>query len=153
MATPASRLRFLIDENVQRSVTRWLDARGHEVHESRDVAGSQARDAVLDWLASTEGLTIVTYDTDFRFAVRRMAPQGTQKKMRAHASILWLGIPEPRALERIIQCMEIVEHQYAYARDVGVRVERCEVQAERVVTRLLVPPRGQQSSSTRNEER
>jgi len=133
-------LRFLLDENFQRSVANWLAARGHEVHESREVVGPEAKDPVLNWLASTEGLVIVTYDEDFRYAVRRIAPVGTKAKVWKYASVLWVGVPAPRAQKRLGECIELVEHLFLYAREMTVRVERCEVQAERVVVRFMVPP-------------
>lgn len=132
-------LRFLADANVQRSLAEWLAERGHELYESRDIVGPRGADEVISWIASKENLIVVTYDRDFRTAARRVAPTGTIKRMRHRASVLWLHVPEPQARQRLEQCIDYIEGQFATAQAAGYHIELCEVTRERVNFRVGTP--------------
>jgi len=77
-------VRWLIDNNVPRAVTRLLRDRGHDAVEVREILGSAALDADIRAYAVAEGRILLTHD---RGLARRCRQWG-----EAH---VWLRCPEP----------------------------------------------------------
>ncbi len=143
--TPAqpglSSLRFLMDENLQRSVTMWLRDRGHEAIESRDVVGPQAGDQVLAWLASEEGLAIVTHDRDFK-AMLTSVSQRRRKRVKRSAMIVWLEIDEAEVVYRLRESIDLIEHNLVLARQRGWQVAMIHIQIHTIRFQYRHPPEG-----------
>ncbi len=117
-------LRFLLDENVQRSVAVVLRERGHEVIESRSVLGTQAPDQVLRWLASEQGLIVVSHDRDFSKWDPADIPEGTRRQMRALAGRIWLRVKEPQGAAYMRRCIAAFEQEHEAAMGTGSRLVR-----------------------------
>ena len=63
--------RFIIDENIPRSINVWLRAIGHEVIEAVDVIRAGASDLEIIAYAEKNATVIVTLDQDFVRLYRR----------------------------------------------------------------------------------
>lgn len=133
------RIRFLLDENIARSVTLFLIERGYEATESRAAVGPQAADLVLQWLASEDRLVLVTHDRDFK-AMLHEASKKQRAAIRRQALILWLQVSEPRAVQRLRECIDLIEHHLQYAKQHELRIEMIHVQREVVTVRYRVAP-------------
>lgn len=103
--------------------------------------GPDGADQVISWIASQEGLIIVTYDRDFRTAARRIAPEGSKKPVQRRAPVIWLHISEPEAQQRLEACFAYIEQHFATAREAGFHIELCEVTPDRVNFRVGTPRR------------
>lgn len=66
-------MKFLIDQQLPRSLARWIVQRGHEATHIRDLAMEHAEDRAIWREAATRGAVIVTKDEDFSVIVRRGA--------------------------------------------------------------------------------
>lgn len=115
-------LRFLLDENVQRSVAVVLRERGHEVIESRSVLGTQAPDQVLRWLASEQGLIVISHDRDFRKWDPSDIPEGSRRQVQALAGRIWLRVKEPQGSAYIRRCIAAFEQEHEAALGSGSRL-------------------------------
>lgn len=69
-------MRFVADENVQRTVVEGLRRRGHDVRHIREEMPGITDDAVLD-VANADGAVLLTYDTDFGELVFQQRRVGT----------------------------------------------------------------------------
>lgn len=131
------RTRYLLDENIARSVTFFLTERGYEAIESREVVGPQAADRVLQWLASREKLILVTHDRDFKSMLHE-ATRKQRASIRSQALILWLNVREPGAVQRLRECIDLIEHHVQHAERSGLRIEMIHVQSEVVIVRYRI---------------
>jgi predicted nuclease of predicted toxin-antitoxin system len=69
---------LLIDENVPRSVTEFLVARGHEVRLVTDILLPGTPDPVVAAVGDRLSATVVTWDRDFERLVERVPTGGKQ---------------------------------------------------------------------------
>jgi predicted nuclease of predicted toxin-antitoxin system len=107
-------IRFLIDENVDDLVGRYLSERGHEVLYARTSLGSMSPDQLIAFTAETRGLVVVTHDKDFR-RFSQLLPVGFQRRFARVAGRISLNVKEPRAVQRIREEIEAIEFHYAQA--------------------------------------
>ncbi|MEA2584902.1 MAG: hypothetical protein QOF33_2987 [Thermomicrobiales bacterium] len=114
-------IRFLIDENVDDLVGRYLADRGHEVHYARSSLGSMSPDQLIAFTAETRGLVVVTHDKDFR-RFSQLPPVGFQRKFARGAGRISLSVKEPRAVQRVREEIEAIEFHYAQALRRGQRL-------------------------------
>jgi predicted nuclease of predicted toxin-antitoxin system len=103
-------VRWLIDNNIPRSVTWLLLDRGAEAVEVRAVLAHDAPDAAVAAYAAAEDFVLVTHD---RALARRCLGNGVPH--------LWLRTPEPKDAERIGQTLPAIEEAFD-ARAVRVTV-------------------------------
>lgn len=126
--TGGSLRRYLLDENVARSVAVMLAQHGRGVLESRDVVGPQAADRVVEFAAAEHGLTLVSHDRDFR-AIKR---EGRNRAVRRSSPTVWLRIPEHRASERFAGCLAMVEEILDHATRQGWDIEYVQITADEI---------------------
>lgn len=94
-------MRWLMDNNVPRSVTLLLRDAGHEAVEVREALSEGAPDADIDAYARSQGMTIVTHD---RGLARRAARMGTPH--------LWLRTAEPSDRSRVDDQLVAIETRF-----------------------------------------
>lgn len=126
-----SRRRYLLDENVARSVAVMLAQRGRDALESREVVGAQADDRLVALAAAEHGLTLVSHDRDFR-AIRKA---GRSKALRRSAPTIWLRIPEYRASARFAGCLAMVEEMLDHAERQGWDIEYVQITADEITVK------------------
>jgi predicted nuclease of predicted toxin-antitoxin system len=95
-------VRFLVDNNVPRSVTYLLRDRGHEATEVRAVLGQDAPDDAVAAYAAARGLIVVTHD-------RGLA----RRALRARLPHLWLRTREPKDRDRVAETVDEVAAAFA----------------------------------------
>lgn len=91
-------MRYLVDNMVQRSVTRLLRARGRSAVEVREVLAANAGDALVATYADVENRIVVTHDS-------LMAARCQRKGVRH----VWLRMRESAAVTRLAEELEAVE--------------------------------------------
>lgn len=101
-------MRYLVDNMVQRSVTRLLRRKGRLTVEVRDVLAFNASDAVVAAYAEVEGRVLITHDS-------LMA----ERCLRQKIPHIWLRMRESLAVERLDQELASAE---AFLRAGAVRV-------------------------------
>jgi predicted nuclease of predicted toxin-antitoxin system len=96
-------VRWLIDDNVPRAVTRMLRDRGHDAVEVREVLGAAALDLDIRAYAAAQKRIVVTHD------------RGMARRCRTAAEPhVWLRCPEPddrRHLEAHLQAIVLAATQ------------------------------------------
>jgi predicted nuclease of predicted toxin-antitoxin system len=95
-------VRWLIDNNVPRGVTRFLRDQGHEATEVRQVLADNAPDSVVAAYAAAEGLVVVTHD---RGLARRC--------LLSAIPHLWLRTREPDDEERVREALPAIKEAFA----------------------------------------
>lgn len=100
-----ARRRYLLDENVARSVAVMLRGVGREVFESRAIVGPQAADRVVEFVAAKNGLTLLSHDRDFK-AFRQ---QAVGRDVRRTTPTIWIRVNEVVASARLAQCLSMIE--------------------------------------------
>lgn len=59
-------MKFLVDAQLPRRLTRWLQAEGHETVHTRDLpTGNRTGDATINELSLREQRVVITKDEDF----------------------------------------------------------------------------------------
>lgn len=106
-------IHFLIDENVDDAVGRYLRLRGHHVRLVNKVFAAMTKDEVIAAYGDEDKAVVVTGDKDFKNLVQR-APQGSRQRFRSLSRIS-LGCREPRAKQRIEELIESIEFEYEQA--------------------------------------
>lgn len=107
-------IRFLCDENIRADVVEFLGSRGHTTILSREVLATSAPDQLIMLLGSYESLVIITHDKDFK-KFRKLVPQNERNRFSSGAGRLLLSVPNDRALQRVAEEIESIEHHYGQA--------------------------------------
>lgn len=107
-------IRFLSDENVREDILEFLEERGHEVVRSRNVLAAGTPDQLLALLGRFESLVVVTHDRDFR-NFRKLLPEGERTQFSRGSGRLQLEIAYEKALMRVSEEIENIEHHYHQA--------------------------------------
>lgn len=107
-------MRFLIDEDVPRSVAEFLTERGHEVLYARDLLLPGEKDAVVATLADREKATLVTWNVkDFKKITGRRTSGGSERLR--HMSMLCFKCDHSQGLRRLKQVIDAIEYEHARA--------------------------------------
>lgn len=93
-------LRFLIDQNVQMAVARWLMAKGYEVLHVRDILAADSPDPLIAFVANQEGLIVVTHDKHFR-NIAKLLPVGSRNTFASGSGRISLQVNEAYAVARL----------------------------------------------------
>lgn len=115
-------VRFLADENIPRSVTRWLKSRGYDSRRTTDAPGPGASDSAVARQAREDGRLILTLDQDFVRLHR-------QSKRPFGVIVIRIHPPTPErieeALNRIILQADIERHVHSLilVSDKEIRIE------------------------------
>ncbi|HEX2224095.1 MAG TPA: DUF5615 family PIN-like protein [Thermoanaerobaculia bacterium] len=94
-------MRFLADENLERSIIEGLRGRGHDVASASESAGSPDPE-VLD-RALAEGRVLLTNDKDFA--------ELTFLQQKAAAGIVLIRLPRLRGQEKADRVLEVIDGQ------------------------------------------
>lgn len=119
---PESKPRFLIDQNVQDAVRRFLADLGYETQLTRLVSGADAPDNVIAFAASQEGLVLISHDKDFRHFAQ-FFPEGRRRQFRKGTGQILLRVPENQAATQLRQEWERIEFEYRLAQRQGIRLQ------------------------------
>ncbi len=84
---------------------------GHECLRVREIVAADAPDMLIAFIAETEGLVIVSHDSDFK-SIYRLLPAGLKRKVRGGAGVVHLQMRESLALSRMEACMAFIEFAY-----------------------------------------
>ncbi|OEC94397.1 DUF5615 family PIN-like protein [Rhizobium sp. YK2] len=104
-------MRFLLDENVAKSVCDMLIENGHEAEFVRDLLPAGSADQLVAALAEAQRSILVSHDKDFRSIAPRI-PDGQRAKFRS-LSMLRLMCPEFAAAGRVKHCLPFIELEFA----------------------------------------
>jgi hypothetical protein len=107
-------MRFLMDENVDDAVGKYLSSLGHEVTYSRDVLNASAPDAMLLHLSLQFGLIVVTHDRDFK-RLAKQVPQGLVGAVRRGAGRIQIAVSEDQAIARLAEIIDEICVNYELA--------------------------------------
>ena len=114
-------MRFLIDENVPRSVADLLSDKGHEVILVTDVLPVGSSDPTVAAYASRHEAIVVTWNrVDFQKLISRRPP-ANQNQLR-HAGLLCISCLETRGRRRIEEVLDLIEYEHGRAQ--GMRDRR-----------------------------
>lgn len=127
--------RYVLDENMSRRVAEMLQARGREAIESRQVVGAQAADTVVEWVAATESLVLISLDRHFKGIVEGIS----RKRLRRTGIALWMDLEPPRVLQRLEQCLEFVEYQIRDAEHRGLTLLYVQITEHEAGARYHIP--------------
>ena len=106
------RMLLLVDVNVDVRVGALFASRGHQVEYVRDRLGQASLDEAIAFAAVRHGLIVVTHDRDFRrFA--RLLPAGSRRQARAGSGRILLLVPEPDAVSRVADLLDVIEFFHA----------------------------------------
>lgn len=112
--------RFLVDQNVQEAVCRFLSEHGYNVERTRDVTAPDAPDNLIAFVASYEGLILVSHDTDFK-KFSQFFPIGQRDQYRRGAGQIILKVAENRAAERLRATWESIMFHYELSQRMNIR--------------------------------
>lgn len=108
--------RFIIDENVQKSIADGFRRRGHEVLFVGDELPKRMTDRRLADLADELAAMVVTYNSGHFKALISRQPAKGDPQPRRNASVLFLECKIPRGPQRIEACLDIIEYELARSR-------------------------------------
>lgn len=134
-ANDAGSRRYFLDENVARSVASALRSAGREVLESRDTVGPQAADIVLEYVAATQDLVLVSHDRHFRSIIKGKKERGLRKT----APTIWVGVEEVFAATRLYGCLYMIEEIITHAEGVGFDLEYIKLSQDEVSVKYRHP--------------
>jgi len=112
-ATERKVIPFFTDQNVPDSVSNYLLSLGHSVVRLRNIMPTDTKDPVIAVACSRSGHVLITHDTDFKTAARRL--QITQRQYREGLHRILMRCPEPIGARRLELAMTIIEHEWARA--------------------------------------
>src|ERR1035437_6455801 len=95
-------MKWLVDNNVPRGVTKLPLDLGHDATEVRQVLAHNAPDSAVAAYAGAEGFVLVTHD---RGRARRCLLAGIPH--------LWVRTPEPQDEDRIREALPAIEEAFA----------------------------------------
>jgi len=90
---------FFTDQNVPESASKFFADMGNPIVRLRDVMATNTPDPVIAVACSQSGQVLVTHDTDFRQASKRL--KITQREYREKLHRILLGCDYARDVERL----------------------------------------------------
>lgn len=103
-------MRFLLDENVAKSVCDMLIESGHDAEFVRELLPAGSADQLVAALAEAQRSILVSHDKDFRSIAPRI-PDGQRSKFRG-LNMLRLMCPEFAAAARVKNCLPFIELEF-----------------------------------------
>jgi hypothetical protein len=107
-------MRLLIDECVPEDVVAVFANRNHEIFRVVDELAPGTPDALVAQFASSQALICVTWNRRHFHALISRRPRNNQNRFPA-AGLIAFACPEPHADRRLLQVIEIIEHEYERA--------------------------------------
>lgn len=106
-------LLFLLDENVPVEVASAINARGHGVAFSRDMASKKATDQVVADLAGKLGAIVVTWDRVDYQRLLRLHPDDGKKKPLDRFSLIAFRCDYAEGASRMTDALPFIEFAHA----------------------------------------
>lgn len=119
---PPAAPRFLLDQNVQEAVRQFLDAQGYQALRTRDLSGTGASDGLIAFIASSQGLVLLTHDSDFR-RLDRLLPGAQRRLFERGAGQILLQVRETRSVTRFQAEWQSILFHYTDAQTKGIRFQ------------------------------
>ena len=104
-------MQFYLDENVPAAVQAVLEAAGHDVVWTRDIASEGAPDDVVAAVSEVAHATLVSHDSDFKKIAPRI-PDGQRTRFRK-LSMIRMRCKKPRSAQRIQAALPYIEFDFA----------------------------------------
>ena len=108
MATKA--IPFFTDQNVPDSIGNYLVSLGHGLTRLRDVMPTDTKDPVIAIACSENAQVLVTFDTDFKAAAKRL--KLTKKKYQNSLHRVLMRCHEPDGVARLKEAIAIIESEW-----------------------------------------
>jgi hypothetical protein len=102
---------FFTDQNVPDSVGEAIKVAGHNLTRLRDVMDVRTVDPIIAVACAEQCQVLVSHDTDFRSASKRLGI--TQRQYQKNLHRVHLRCPEPESAKRIMVAMPIIEFEWA----------------------------------------
>lgn len=102
---------FFTDQNVPDSVGEAIKKAGHGLVRLRDAMDIKTADPIIAVACAEKCQVLVSHDTDFRSASKRLGI--TQRQYQKNLHRVHLRCPEPDSANRIIVAMSIIESEWA----------------------------------------
>lgn len=102
-------MRFMLDENVPRSMADMLADQGFQVDYIRDYAPLGAPDPVVATVAEREGAILVSFDGDFH----KIAPKfglGPKRRFK-QLSRIWMRCEEVKGADRLRSALDLLSFE------------------------------------------
>src|SRR5690606_4423665 len=93
---------------------RFLISKGYTVVRSRELTATDAPDNIIAFIATTEGLVLVSHDRDFKSLLQQI-PEGHRKRAKAGAGQIILQVRENQAASRLEALWERILFEYSLA--------------------------------------
>jgi len=103
-------MRFILDENVPRSVEDVLTARGHEVASIREHVLPGSPDELVAAVSEYVGAVLVSHDGDFRKIAPRV-PDGQRARFRK-LSMVRMQCEKPKSVQRMQAAISLIEFEF-----------------------------------------
>ena len=102
-------MRFMLDENVPRSMADMLSAEGFQVDYVRDFVPVGAPDPVVATVAEREGAILVSFDGDFH----KIAPKilGGNRRRFQRLSRIWMRCEEVNGANRLKSALDLLKFE------------------------------------------
>lgn len=107
-------MRFMLDENVPRSMADMLADKGFEVEYIRDFAPLGAPDPIVATVAEREGAILVSFDGDFHKIAPKF-PTGTRARFK-RLSRIWMRCDEVDGAARLKSALDLLDFEVTRAR-------------------------------------
>jgi predicted nuclease of predicted toxin-antitoxin system len=103
-------MRFILDENVPRSVEEMLNERGHSVASIREYVLPGSPDQLVAAVTEQADAVLVSHDSDFRKIAPRI-PDGQKSRFR-RLSMVRMRCEKPRSAERLRAAISLIEFEF-----------------------------------------
>lgn len=107
-------MRFILDENIPRSVSDRLSGAGYDVQYIRELIPEGSVDQLVAFVAEDQGAVLITFDGDFQKISPRI-PDG-QKTRFKNLSRIWMRCSEFQAADRLEKALSFMELEFEVSR-------------------------------------
>lgn len=108
-------MRFMLDENVARSVQNQLIKMGHDAQYIRDIIPQGSADPLVAFVSEDYEAVLISHDGDFKTISPRI-PDGQRKRFRS-LSRIHLQCAEYQASQRLEKAISLISHEFDIAQN------------------------------------
>ncbi|MCW5575930.1 MAG: DUF5615 family PIN-like protein [Burkholderiales bacterium] len=121
---------FFTDQNVPESASQFFADMGHPIVRLREVMAITTPDPVIAVACSQSGQVLVTHDTDFRQASKRL--KITQREYREKLHRILLSCDFATDVDRLKDAWSVIEHEWSLIN--GSRPMSIEIRKSSIIT-------------------
>ena len=107
-------MRFILDENIPRSVSDRLSGEGCDVQYIRELIPEGSVDQLVAFVAEDQGAVLITFDGDFQKISPRISDG--QKTRFKNLSRIWMRCSEFQAADRLEKALSFMELEFEVSR-------------------------------------